>query len=63
MAFRQVSKLAPYLKAVVAGAIAAGTSLITALGDNILSSQEAVTAAVAFLVGLGVVAAVPNRPS
>lgn len=57
-----MKKIAPYFKAVVAGLIAAGTSLVTALGDNALSAQETVTAAVAFLVGLGVVAAVPNKP-
>lgn len=55
-------QVAAYLKAVVAGLIAAGGSLVTALGDNALSSQEIVTAVVAFLVGLGVVAAVPNKP-
>lgn len=54
--------VAPYFKAVVAGLIAAGSSAITALGDNTLSAQEWVTAGVAFLVGLGVVAAVPNKP-
>ncbi len=53
--------VAPYFKAVVAGLIAAGSSAITALGDNTLSAQEWVTAGVAFLVGLGVVAAVPNK--
>lgn len=53
--------ISPYFKAVVAGLIAAGSSAITALGDNTMSSQEWVTAAVAFLVGLGVVAAVPNK--
>ncbi len=53
--------IAPYFKAVVASGIAAGSSLITALGDNAMSAQEWVTAAVAFLVGLGVVAAVPNK--
>jgi hypothetical protein len=58
-----VKKIGPYFKAVVAGLIAAGGALVTALGDNALSSQEIVTAAVAFLVGLGVVAATPNRPS
>lgn len=58
-----MTSIAPYFKAFVAGLIAAGSSLITALGDNTVSSQEAVTAAVAFLVGLGVVASVPNKPA
>ncbi len=57
-----MSNLSPYFKAIVAGLIAAGSSAITALGDNTMSAQEYVTAAVAFLVGLGVVAAVPNKP-
>jgi hypothetical protein len=57
-----MANLSPYFKAIVAGLIAAGSSAITALGDNAMSSQEWVTAAVAFLVGLGVVAAVPNKP-
>jgi hypothetical protein len=57
-----VTSLTPYFKALVAGLIAAGSSLITALGDNSLSAQEDVTAIVAFLVGLGVVAVVPNKP-
>lgn len=56
-----MTHVAPYFKAVVAGGIAAGSSAITALGDNAMSAQEWVTAAVAFLVGLGVVAAVPNK--
>lgn len=53
--------VAVYFKAVVAGLIAAGSSAVTALGDNSMSAQEWVTAGVAFLVGLGVVAAVPNK--
>ena len=57
-----MSRFAPYFKSFVGGLIAAGSSLITALGDNTLSYQELVTAVVAFLVGLGVVAAVPNKP-
>lgn len=56
-----MTPLAAYFKAAVAGLIAAGSSLITALGDNSLSYQEGVTAIVAFLVGLGIVAAVPNK--
>lgn len=52
---------ARYAKSVV-GALAAGlTALLTALDDNVISSQEWTIAAVAVLVGLGVVAAVPNR--
>lgn len=50
-----------YAKAVV-GAISAGaTTLIVALEDNVVTHQEWVKAFVATVVGLGLVAAVPNR--
>lgn len=52
-----------YFKAIVSGLIAGLTALATGLGDNALSAQECVTAGIAFLVGLGVVYAVPNKPS
>lgn len=51
-----------YLKAIV-GAIVTGLGTISiALGDNIISAQEWVTAAIATLTALGVVWAVPNLP-
>jgi len=49
-----------YLKAIVAGLIAGLSSIVTALGDNTISTQEWVTAAIAFLVALSAVWAVPN---
>lgn len=51
-----------YAKAVV-GALTAGlTSLLVAIEDDVLTQQEWVTAVVATLLGLGLVAAVPNAP-
>lgn len=52
-----------YAKAVVSGLIAGLTAIAAGLGDNALSGQEIVTAAIAFLVGLGLVAVVPNKPA
>lgn len=49
-----------YAKAVVGGAIAFLSSLATALSDNNISGQEWVTAAIAGLLGLGIVYGVPN---
>lgn len=52
-----------YAKAIV-GALVAGLSAIAvALGDNALSAQECVTAAIAALVALGAIWAVPNTPN
>lgn len=50
------------LKAILAGAIAGGGSLVTALGDNILSLQEIATAVVVTLIALGGVYGVSNAP-
>lgn len=49
-----------YAKALFGGLTAGFTALIVAMQDNILSSQETVTTGIAVLVGLGLVAAVPN---
>lgn len=56
-----MSKLAPYLKAITA-ALIAGLSVILADVDN-LDTRSYVSAAIAFLVGLGAVFAVPNKPT
>ena len=50
------------LKAIIAGLIAAGGSIVTGLGDNTLSAQEIVTAVVVGLVALGSVYGVANVP-
>jgi hypothetical protein len=52
-----------YLKAIVAALIAGLGALATGLGDGSLSAQEYIYAAIAFLVGLGAVWAVPNTPA
>lgn len=51
-----------YAKSLIAGAISALSAISAGLADGSLSAQEYVTAAIAFLVGLGIVAAVPNKP-
>jgi len=50
-----------YLKAFVGSLVAALAALVTALDDEKLSVQEGLTAAIAFLVALGVIWAVPNE--
>jgi TRAP-type C4-dicarboxylate transport system permease small subunit len=54
--------MASMLKAILAGLIAAGGSVVTGLGDNTLSAQEIVTAVVVGLVALGSVYGVSNVP-
>ena len=53
-----MTKLAPYLKALVA-AVVAGLSVLLANTDS-LGTHDYLAAAIAFLVGLGAVFAVPN---
>lgn len=50
-----------YAKALASALIAGLTGIATGLADGGLSAQEYVYAAIAFLVGLGLVAAVPNK--
>ena len=59
-----MSKFAPYLKALIA-ALVAGLGVIGAsLADSsALTPQDYVSAAIAFLVALGAVFAVPNAPT
>jgi hypothetical protein len=57
-----MSAVAPYLKAVTAALVAGLGVVATGLDNNGLSGQEWVYAVIAFLVGLGAVWAVPNRP-
>lgn len=56
-----LTRFEPYLKAIVAAAIAGLTSVTTALADDSVSSLEGVTAALAVLVAFSAVWAVPNR--
>jgi hypothetical protein len=47
----------------VAALVAGLTALATALDDDTISSQEWLTGAIAFLVALTAVWAIPNKPS
>jgi hypothetical protein len=51
-----------YLKAITGAVVAGLTSLQAALDDGGITAQEGVTAAIATLVALGLVWAVPNTP-
>lgn len=55
-----MNKIAPYMKAVTAAVVAGLTGIATALDDGTIGSQEYVYCAIAFLVALGAVWAVPN---
>ena len=52
--------IAPYAKAVIGALIAGLTAIGTALTDGGISPAEWVAAAIAFLVALGGVYAIPN---
>jgi len=52
-----------YAKSILAAIIAGLSSLIVGLSDDTLDTAEWLTAAVATLVALGAVYAVPNKPS
>lgn len=54
--------IAPYAKAVIAALIAGLTAIATGLVGGGLSWSEIITALIAFLVALGAVFSVPNRP-
>jgi len=48
-------------KAITAAVVAGGGSLVTALDDGTITTQEGLTAVVAVLGALGLTWAVPNR--
>lgn len=50
-----------YAKALAAGLISGLSALSAALASSGVSSQEWVTIALAFVIGTGIVAAVPNK--
>lgn len=50
-----------YAKALVSAAIAGLTAVGTGLTDGVMTGPEWIAAAVAFLLGLGAVATVPNK--
>lgn len=49
-------------KSIVGALIAGLGSLATGLGDGSLTAQEYIYAAIAALVGLGIIYTVPNKP-
>ncbi len=53
-------KIDVYLKALVGALIAGLGAIQTGLADGSMTSQEYVTAAIAFVVALGLVYAIPN---
>jgi hypothetical protein len=55
-----MTTLAPYAKAIIGALIAGLTAIATALTDGGVSASEWVTAAIATLVALGGVYAIPN---
>jgi hypothetical protein len=54
-------KVSKYAKAGVAAVAAGAASLVTALDDGVVTTQESVTAGLAMLAALGITWAVPNR--
>lgn len=54
---------APYIKAVMGGLTASVAALTLALDDHVLTRAEQLTALSAFIVGLGIVYQVANKPS
>ena len=59
----KMSKLAPYLKAITAALVAGLSVILTALDQGGLHSRDYVSAAIAFLIALGAVYSVPNKPA
>jgi hypothetical protein len=57
-----MSNPAVYVKAILAAVSAAVASLVTALDDGNITTQEGLIAVGAFLGALGVVYVIPNRP-
>ena len=55
-------KVSKYWKAIASAVAAGAASLVTALDDSTVTTQEGLTAIVAVLGALGLTWAVPNRP-
>lgn len=56
-----MNKIAPYLKSLIGALVAGLSSLYQALDNEVVTSQEWVAVAMATLVGLAAVFAIPNR--
>lgn len=61
--FTENGPAAPYIKAVMGGLTAAVAALVVALDDDVLTRAEELTALSAFIVGLGIVYQLKNKPS
>jgi hypothetical protein len=57
-----MSAVLPYLKAVAAAVVTGLGSLQVAYADNVVTTREGIGVAIATLVALGAVWAVPNTP-
>jgi hypothetical protein len=56
-----MTKIAPYAKALIGAVVAGLASLQQALDDGVVNPQEGTGVAIAFLSGLALVWAVPNK--
>jgi hypothetical protein len=55
-------RISSIAKSIVAGVAAGATAAITAVQDNVITTGEGVTIALAVLGAWGITYAVPNRP-
>jgi hypothetical protein len=55
-------RISSIAKSIVAGLAAGATSAVTAVQDNVITTGEGVTMALAVLGAWGITYAVPNRP-
>ncbi|MDG4796227.1 hypothetical protein [Micromonospora sp. WMMD1082] len=55
-------RVASYAKTIVAAVVAGATALTVAMGDDVLTTTEGITVALAILGALGVYA-IPNAPA
>ena len=56
-------KIAGIAKSIVSGLAAGATAAVTAVQDNVVTTGEGVTIALAVLGAWGITYAVPNRPA
>lgn len=56
-----MNAVSPYFKAITAALVAGLTAILTGLDNDVLTKAEWVQAAIAFLVALSAVWAVPNK--
>ncbi|MEV6174870.1 hypothetical protein AB0L99_42530 [Streptomyces sp. NPDC051954] len=56
-------RIASFAKSLIAGVAAGTTAAVTAVQDNVLTTGEGVTIALAVLGAWGITYAVPNKPA